>query len=47
MLAVAKLGGYLNRKNDGPTGNTLLGRGLTRPTDIHLGVELGNTVVGN
>ncbi len=40
LLAVAKLGGYLNRKHDGPPGNTVLWRGLTRLTDIHLGFEL-------
>jgi hypothetical protein len=47
VLGVAKLGGYLNRKNDGPPGNTVLWRGLSRLTDIHLGVELGNRLVGN
>jgi hypothetical protein len=47
VLAVAKLGGYLNRKNDGPPGNTVLWRGLARLTDIHLGVELGKQIVGN
>jgi hypothetical protein len=47
VLAVAKLGGYLHRKNDGPPGNTVLWRGLSRLTDIHLGVELGNRLVGN
>ena len=47
LLAVAKLGGYLNRKNDGPPGNTVLWRGLTRLTDIHLGVELSWRIVGN
>lgn len=47
ILALAKLGGYLHRKNDGPPGNTVLWRGLTRLTDIHLGVELGKKVVGN
>jgi hypothetical protein len=47
VVAVAKLGGYLNRKNDGPPGNTILWRGLTRLTDIHLGVEIGKTFVGN
>ena len=40
-LAIAKLGGYLARKNDGPPGNTVLWRGLSRLTDIHFGVELG------
>jgi len=40
VLAIAKLGGYLNRKNDGPPGNTVLWRGLSRLTDIHLEFEL-------
>lgn len=47
LLAIAKLGGYLARKNDGPPGNTVLWRGLSRLTDIHLGVEIANGVVGN
>jgi len=47
LLAVAKLGGYLNRKNDGPPGNTVLWRGLSRLTDIHLGVEISTELVGN
>jgi len=40
-LAVAKLGGYLARKNDTPPEKTVLWRGLSRLTDIHQGVELG------
>jgi hypothetical protein len=40
LFAVAKLGGYLARKNDGPPGNTVLWRGLARLTDIHLGFTL-------
>lgn len=40
LLAVAKLGGYLARKNDGPPGNKVLWRGLARLTDIHLGFTL-------
>lgn len=47
VLAMAKLGGYLARKNDGPPGNTVLWRGLSRLTDIHLGVELSQKLVGN
>jgi len=47
VLAVARLGGYLHRKNDGPPGNTVLWRGLSRLTDIHLGVELSRKLVGN
>ena len=46
ILAVATLGGYLNRKSDGPPGNTVLWRGLSRLTDIHLGVELSIELVG-
>lgn len=47
VLTVARLGGYLNRKNDGPPGNTVLWRGLSRLTDIHIGIELGKKLVGN
>ena len=47
LLVVAKLGGYLNRKNDGPPGNTVIWRGMSRLTDIHFGVEMNNTLVGN
>lgn len=45
--AIARLGGYLARANDPPPGNMVLWRGLTRLTDIHLGYELHNRVVGN
>lgn len=41
LLVVAKLGGYLARKHDGPPGNTVIWRGLSRLTDIHFGVEIG------
>lgn len=41
LIIVAKLGGYLARKHDGPPGNTVMWRGLTRLTDIHFGVEIG------
>jgi len=47
LLTIAKLGGYLDRKNDGPPGNIVLWRGLTRLTDIHLGVEISKGIVGN
>jgi hypothetical protein len=47
ILAVAKLGGYLDRKNDGPPGNMVLWRGLSRLTDIHFGVEISGKLVGN
>jgi len=40
LHAVAKLGGYLNRENDGPPGNTVLWGGLSRLIDLHLGFEL-------
>jgi Transposase DNA-binding/Transposase Tn5 dimerisation domain len=41
LLIVAKLGGYLARKHDGPPGNTVMWRGLSRLTDIHFGAEIG------
>ena len=44
LVAMAKLGGYLNRKNDGPPGNTVLWRGIARLTDIHLGFSLARDV---
>ena len=37
---LAKLGGYLARKGDPPPGNTVMWRGLTRLTDIVLGMQL-------
>lgn len=36
ITKLAKLGGYLARKNDPPPGNTVIWRGLTRLTDIVL-----------
>jgi hypothetical protein len=47
ILAIAKIGGYLDRKNDGPPGNMVLWRGLSRLTDIQLGVEISQKLVGN
>jgi hypothetical protein len=46
LIVLAKLGGYLNRKNDGPPGNTVLWRGLSRLTDIHMGFELHRETCG-
>lgn len=40
MIELAKIGGYLARGNDPPPGNTIMWRGLSRLTDIHLGFEL-------
>lgn len=47
LVAIAKLGGYLARAKDPPPGNLVVWRGLSRLTDIHLGFELKNQVVGN
>lgn len=47
LLQLACLGGYLNRATDGPPGNTVLWRGLTRLTDIAIGYELATKDVGN
>jgi hypothetical protein len=38
---------YRNEKADGPRGNFVLWRGLSRLTDIHLGAEIGAQLVGN
>jgi hypothetical protein len=47
LLEVAKLGGYLARTKDPPPGNMVVWRGLTWLTDLCLGFELNNRVVGN
>jgi succinate dehydrogenase/fumarate reductase-like Fe-S protein len=44
---LAKVGGYLARKGDPPPGNTVMWRGLTRLTNIVLGMQLAVEVVGN
>jgi len=46
-IQLAKLGGYLARKCDPPPGNMVMWRGLTRLTDIVLGMQLAAEVVGN
>ena len=46
LIVVAKLGGYLNRRNDGSPGNIVLWRGLSRLTDIHFGYELHRETCG-
>ena len=43
---LAKLGGYLARKGDPPPGNTVMWRGLTRLTDIVLGMQLAAETCG-
>lgn len=40
LTEVARLGGYLARANDGPPGNAIMWRGVSRLTDIELGYEL-------
>lgn len=47
LQAVARLGGYLARTHDPPPGNTVIWRGFTRLTDMHLGFCLGTQFVGN
>jgi len=47
LNAVARLGGYLDRKSDPPPGNMVLWRGFARLTDIHLGFALAARLVGN
>jgi hypothetical protein len=47
VMQLARLGGYLARKSDGPPGNTVIWRGLSRLTDIEFGFLLGAQNVGN
>jgi hypothetical protein len=47
LIKLARLGGYLARAHDPPPGNKVLGRGLTRLTDIELGAIIGAQLVGN
>ncbi len=47
ITQLARLGGYLARKGDPPPGNTVMWRGLTRLTDIVLGMQIAQEVVGN
>ena len=44
---IARLGGYLDRTSDPPPGNIVMWRGLTRLTDIELGLLMGAKLVGN
>lgn len=41
VLKLARLGGYLARAHDRPPGNTVIWRGLSRLTDIELGIMIG------
>ena len=46
LTKIAKLGGYLARKKDPPPGNIVMWRGLSRLTDIKLGVTFGYRTCG-
>ncbi len=47
LTKIARLGGYLARKNDSLPGNTVMWRGMSRLTDIELGFIIGARFVGN
>jgi hypothetical protein len=47
LTKIAKLGGYLARANDPPSGNMVMWRGLSRLTDIELGAIVGAKLVGD
>lgn len=47
VIKLARLGGYLARAHDRPPGNTVISRGLSRLTDIELGIMIGVKLVGN
>jgi len=49
LVAIARLGGYLARNSDGPPGNKILWRGLSKLADITYGatLRLPRALVGN
>ena len=47
IVKLARLGGYLARTHDPPPGNIVIWRGLSRLTDIELGIMIGVELVGN
>lgn len=47
LTRIARLGGYLARKGDPPPGNMVMWRGITRLTDIVLGLSIAEKIVGN
>ena len=42
LTQLARLGGYMNRADDAPPGNTVIWRGISRLTDIEIGYLLGS-----
>lgn len=47
LTQLARLGGYLNRTGDGPPGNIVMWRGMSRLTDIEIGFQMAMENVGN
>ena len=47
IIKLARLGGYLARAHDPPPGNTVIWIGLSRLTDIGLGIIIGVQFVDN
>jgi hypothetical protein len=47
LRKVAKLGGYLARKNDSPPGNIVIWRGFRKLNDLHAGFLAARQIVGN
>lgn len=48
LIMIARLGGYLARANDPPSGNMVMWRGLSRLTDLAPGAAaVGAGIVGN
>lgn len=47
LTKLARLGGYLARASDPPPGNMVIWRGMSRLTEIHLGVLMSSKLMGN
>jgi len=47
LTKIGQLGGYLARPTDPPPGNTVMWRGLSKLTNVKLGVMIGMKILGN
>ena len=46
IVKISRFGGYLAHANDPPPGNIVMWRGMSRLTDIHLGVLIAGDICG-
>ena len=46
LIRIARLGGHLARRHDGPPGTVVMWRGFSRPADLAAGFDIGRTAAG-